>query len=157
MPELPEVETIRRTLEPSVEGRVIEAVVFHWPRTCAGDAGETEAGLAGQRIEGLDRHGKYLLFRLRKDGKGSLLVIHLRMTGNLLMNGEPGSVHARRDVLGGRRSDRLPGHPQVRALAVVREAAGAPWRSWDRSRWRSRGWNSQRVWQSARRGSSRCF
>ena len=90
MPELPEVETIRRTLEPSVEGRVIDAVRFHWPRTCAGDARETEAGLAGQRIEGLDRHGKYLLFRLRKDGKGSLLVIHLRMTGNLLMNGEPG-------------------------------------------------------------------
>lgn len=90
MPELPEVETIRRTLGPSVEGRTIEAVLFHWPRTCAGDVGDTEAVLAGQRIERLDRHGKYLLFRLRKDGRDSLLVIHLRMTGNLLLNGDPG-------------------------------------------------------------------
>ena len=90
MPELPEVETIRRTLGPSVEGRTIEAVLFHWPRTCAGDVGETEAVLAGQRIKRIDRHGKYLLFRLRKDGSDSLLVIHLRMTGNLLLNGEPG-------------------------------------------------------------------
>ena len=95
MPELPEVETIRRTLGPSVEGRVIEAVLFHWPRTCVGDVGETEAVLAGQRIESLDRHGKYLLFRLRKDGRDSLLVVHLRMTGNLLLNGEPGPLHPR--------------------------------------------------------------
>ena len=90
MPELPEVETIRRTLAPSVEGRTIEAVSFHWPRTCVGDPRETEARLAGQRIERLDRHGKYLVFRLCTAGRGSLLVIHLRMTGNLLLNGEPG-------------------------------------------------------------------
>ena len=90
MPELPEVETVRRTLAPALEGRTISAVSFCWPRTCVGDARETEAGLAGQRIERLDRHGKYLLLRLRKDGRGSLLVIHLRMTGNLLLNGAPG-------------------------------------------------------------------
>lgn len=90
MPELPEVETIRRTLGPSVEGQTIDAAVFHWHRTCVGDVLETEAGLAGQCIERLDRHGKYLLFRLRKDGRRSFLAIHLRMTGNLLMNGEPG-------------------------------------------------------------------
>ncbi len=104
MPELPEVETIRRTLGPSVEGRTIEAVLFHWPRTCAGDARETEDRLAGQRIERLDRHGKYLLFRLRKEGRESLLVIHLRMTGNLLLNGEPGRyTRAEMFLEGGRR------------------------------------------------------
>ena len=59
MPELPEVETVRRTLAPSLEGRTITAVTFCWPRTCLGDPGETEARLAGQRIERLDRHGKY--------------------------------------------------------------------------------------------------
>ena len=90
MPELPEVETVRQTLAPALEGRTISAVSFCWPRTCVGDARETEAGLAGQRIERLERHGKYLLLRLRKDGRGSLLVIHLRMTGNLLLNGAPG-------------------------------------------------------------------
>ena len=90
MPELPEVETIRRTLAPAVEGRTITAARFHWARTCVGDVAATEAALAGQGIERLDRHGKYLLFRLCKDGARSLLAIHLRMTGNLLLNGSPG-------------------------------------------------------------------
>lgn len=90
MPELPEVETIRRKLAPHVAGRRIEAVLFHWRRTCVGDADETAEQLVGQRIMNLDRHGKYLMFRLRKDGQNSLLNIHLRMTGNLLLNGEPG-------------------------------------------------------------------
>lgn len=90
MPELPEVETVRRTLATAVEGRVITAVSFAWPRTCAGDPRATEARLAGQHIERLQRYGKYLLFRLRRDGSDSLLVIHLRMTGNLIVNGAPG-------------------------------------------------------------------
>lgn len=90
MPELPEVETVRRTLAPALEGRTIAAAAFHWPRTCVGGARQTEAHLAGQRIERLERRGKYLLLRLRKDGRESLLVIHLRMTGNLLLNGAPG-------------------------------------------------------------------
>ena len=90
MPELPEVETVRRTLAPVVEGRTVTSVSFLWPRTCAGDPRSTEARLAGQRIERLERYGKYLLFRLRKDGRGSLLVVHLRMTGTLLVNGAPG-------------------------------------------------------------------
>ena len=90
MPELPEVETVRRTLAAVVEGRSITAVSFAWPRTCAGDPRATETRLAGQHIERLERYGKYLLFRLRKDGRDSLLVIHLRMTGNLLVNGAPG-------------------------------------------------------------------
>ena len=91
MPELPEVETVRRTLAPVVEGRTIAAVSFAWPRTCVGDPRATEARLAGQRIEEVQRYGKYLLFRLRKGSRASLLVIHLRMTGNLLVNGAPGA------------------------------------------------------------------
>ena len=89
MPELPEVETVRRTLAPAVEGRTIAAVSFAWPRTCIGDPPATQARLTGQRIEQLQRYGKYLLFRLHRDGRGSLLVVHLRMTGNLLVNGVP--------------------------------------------------------------------
>ena len=90
MPELPEVESVRRTLAPALERRTITRVTFHWPRTCTGDAAATEQRLAGQRIERLDRHGKYLLLRLRKNGRDSLLVIHLRMTGNLLLGGARG-------------------------------------------------------------------
>ena len=91
MPELPEVETIRRTLAPVLEGHCIAAAAFDWPRTCIGNPADTEARLSGQRIERVDRYGKYLLLRLRRDELGSLLVIHLRMTGTLLVNGEPGT------------------------------------------------------------------
>ncbi len=90
MPELPEVETIRRTLEPAVAGRRIVEVVFYWHRTCAGDLDETVDALRGQNIESLERYGKYLLFHLRKRHDQSMLIIHLRMTGNLLLNGTEG-------------------------------------------------------------------
>ncbi|MEE8421203.1 MAG: bifunctional DNA-formamidopyrimidine glycosylase/DNA-(apurinic or apyrimidinic site) lyase [Dehalococcoidia bacterium] len=84
MPELPEVETIRRDLEPLLVGRTAVAVrihagaerlaVTHAPR-------ELERELMGRRIEGLDRRGKYMLAAL-DDGRTWLL--HLRMTGSLL-------------------------------------------------------------------------
>ena len=90
MPELPEVETVKRTLAPHIRGRTIESVVFHWPRTCVGDPDATSTHLAGQRIDQVDRYGKYLLFHLSKHGQGSFLWIHLRMTGNLLLNTQPG-------------------------------------------------------------------
>ncbi|MCY3844405.1 MAG: bifunctional DNA-formamidopyrimidine glycosylase/DNA-(apurinic or apyrimidinic site) lyase [Acidobacteria bacterium] len=91
MPELPEVETVRRTLAPFVEGRTIAVVSFAWPRTSVGDPRATARLLTGQRIERLERYGKYLLFRLRRDGRGSLLIVHLRMTGNLVVNGACGA------------------------------------------------------------------
>ena len=91
MPELPEVETVRRTLAPAVEGRTITAVSFAWPRTSVGDPRATADRLTGQRIERLERYGKYLLFRLRRGGRGSLLVVHLRMTGRLVVNGASGA------------------------------------------------------------------
>ena len=97
MPELPEVETVKRTLAPHLLGRTIESVVFHWPRTCVGDPDETSAQLAGQRIDMVDRYGKYLLFHLSKHGRGSFLCIHLRMTGNLLLNTPPGP-HTRAEM-----------------------------------------------------------
>ncbi|HZP27060.1 MAG TPA: DNA-formamidopyrimidine glycosylase, partial [Dehalococcoidia bacterium] len=85
MPELPEVETIRRELERFLPGRTIgEAAIspeaprlVHWPPQVA----EFCRGLEGQRIEATKRRGKYLLFRL-SDGKS--WVVHLRMTGALL-------------------------------------------------------------------------
>ncbi len=90
MPELPEVETIRCSLAPAVEGRTIETVLFHWSRTCVGNPHDTELALRGQRVERLHRHGKYLLFRLSRQGCESMLVVHLRMTGNILLGGPTG-------------------------------------------------------------------
>lgn len=90
MPELPEVETIVRGLDRRVRGRRIESVEFLWPRTCVGDPDQTAADLAGRRIEGVRRWGKYILFDLKKGRDKSLLVVHLRMTGNFLFNDEIG-------------------------------------------------------------------
>lgn len=94
MPELPEVETIRRDLEPLLSGRTITAVaihrgaerlaVSHSPRAL-------ERLLTGRRIEALGRHGKYLLARLQG---GQTWVMHLRMTGALLF--APGAASAGR-------------------------------------------------------------
>ena len=82
MPELPEVETIRRHLAPWVEGRRIAAMEVLDPRWCAPvDPPKVVAGMTGRRVEGLGRRGKYLLWEL---GGGAALIVHLRMTGTLL-------------------------------------------------------------------------
>jgi formamidopyrimidine-DNA glycosylase len=82
MPELPEVETIRRALAPSVEGRRLERLEIRDPRWCMPvEPAVLEAGAGGRRVEALGRRGKYLLWHLEGDGH---LVMHLRMTGTLL-------------------------------------------------------------------------
>ena len=83
MPELPEVETIRRQLEPEVVGRRIadvEVLDERWTRPEVPSA--VERAVAGRAIEAVERRGKYLILRL--DGDWTL-VMHLRMTGNLLL------------------------------------------------------------------------
>ena len=83
MPELPEVETIRRQLEPEMRGRLIErAEVLDERWTRPEPPAATERALTGRRVEGVDRRGKYLLVRL---DDGATLAMHLRMTGNLLL------------------------------------------------------------------------
>jgi len=90
MPELPEVETIVRGLRKRLPGRVIENVEFLWERTCVGDVDRTVRGLRGQRIDGIRRWGKYIVVDLEKRDERSVLVVHLRMTGNFLFEDEPG-------------------------------------------------------------------
>jgi len=88
MPELPEVETIRRSLEPHVAGRRILAAEFLCLRVLrGGDPDEMAARLAGRRVIALRRRGKFLLFELEG---GLILLVHLGMTGKLLMGAEPG-------------------------------------------------------------------
>ena len=82
VPELPEVETIRRQLAPRVAGRAIERAQVLDPLWSAPAAPrDVERRLAGRRIEALRRRGKYLIADLEGDAH---LVMHLRMTGNLL-------------------------------------------------------------------------
>jgi formamidopyrimidine-DNA glycosylase len=83
MPELPEVETIRRQLAPALEGRRLESVRVLDPRWCEPAPPEAiEDALPGREIERVGRRGKYLILSLEDDVH---LVMHLRMTGNLLL------------------------------------------------------------------------
>jgi formamidopyrimidine-DNA glycosylase len=82
VPELPEVETVRARLEPVLVGRRLERVEIHDPRlTRPFDPAGVAAELEGERIAAVDRRGKYLIVRFES---GRVLLIHLRMTGNLL-------------------------------------------------------------------------
>ncbi len=82
MPELPEVETIRRELEREVVGKRIKTVEVHGTRTVRRQTKKAFATkLDGAKITGVDRKGKYLLVQL---DSGDVLVIHLRMSGQLL-------------------------------------------------------------------------
>jgi formamidopyrimidine-DNA glycosylase len=93
MPELPEVETIRRQLAPLVEGMTLERLDIldpRWPRPRAPE--ELTAALIGHRIERLSRRGKYLLWCFADDVH---LAQHLRMTGTVLCEPVPEPAHTR--------------------------------------------------------------
>ena len=83
MPELPEVETIRRVVEPQIRGRAIENVLLQRPEIIAHPDAETLCKqLQGQVFSGMARRGKYLIFSLEG---GARILLHLRMTGCLLV------------------------------------------------------------------------
>jgi formamidopyrimidine-DNA glycosylase len=87
MPELPEVETVKRRLAPHLEGRTLASVTILDVRLTAPEPPEAvAAALEGDTVERLDRRGKYLLVRLET---GRVLAVHLRMTGNLLWQVDP--------------------------------------------------------------------
>ena len=79
MPELPEVETYLRDLEPELTGRSVISAQVYWPRTIATPAVDAFIhGLRERRFSTFDRRGKYMLFGLEN---GHTLIVHLRMTG----------------------------------------------------------------------------
>ena len=90
MPELPEVEVVRRGLQAHVMGRTITAIRVHHPRAVrrheAGPADLT-ARLLDAKITGTDRRGKYLWLTL--DDGDFALVVHLGMSGQLLQTALP--------------------------------------------------------------------
>lgn len=81
MPELPEVETIRRSLEPLLVGRMVVGAEVHLPKALRGlHPEDLKNEVANRRIISVDRRGKYLLLRFEEH---MALVFHLRMTGRL--------------------------------------------------------------------------
>jgi formamidopyrimidine-DNA glycosylase len=110
MPELPEVETIRRQIEPAIVGKRIDSVRVldeRWTRPVP--PAQVERALEGRRIEQVERRGKYLLLRLDDE---RTLAMHLRMTGNLLL--ELPADRTAVATLGGEGPDES--HPDLRHL-----------------------------------------
>jgi formamidopyrimidine-DNA glycosylase len=97
MPELPEVETTRRSVAPCVVGRRIAKLIVYDPRLRWPVPGSLKKKLEGRTVDDLARRSKYLLFRV---GEGTLLV-HLGMTGSLRVhtNAPPRRPHDHVDIV----------------------------------------------------------
>lgn len=89
MPELPEVETVRRILAEKITHETIRDVfVYHEPMIK--DGMRRFMNVKGQTIEGLDRIGKHVIFKLSKE----IMIVHLRMEGKFFIRlGEPRDKH----------------------------------------------------------------
>jgi len=103
VPELPEVETVARGLDQSLEGRTFTGVTVRWPRTVARpEPAQLEQQIIGRRVQSVGRRGKYVVVELDQ----GYLLIHLKMSGRLLVvaAGEPleGHVHVFFDLDDGR-------------------------------------------------------
>ena len=92
MPELPEVETVRRDVSHRYAGHALLDIAVTGRRTVRRHPAAALSTLAGQRLVGVGRHGKYLLLEW-EDGR--VLVVHLRMSGQLLAAaaGDPRALH----------------------------------------------------------------
>lgn len=95
MPELPEVETIARQLRQRLHGLIFERLRVYWPKSLQGEVRNVNRSLGGRRLNGVSRRGKYLLLEF----EGSVLSIHLRMTGRLLFQvSEKEKAHRRAEL-----------------------------------------------------------
>ncbi len=90
VPELPEVETVVRSIAPHLTGATIQQAGFYSRLVTRGDQAKASQALSGATIHGIRRRGKQILIDLDR----GLLYIHLGMTGKLLWNATPGK-HAR--------------------------------------------------------------
>ena len=86
MPELPEVETVVRSIAPHITGRRILSANFNSKHVTPGNRGMLAARLAGRRVESVRRRGKFIVIGLDQ----GTLAVHLGMTGRLLIQGQPG-------------------------------------------------------------------
>jgi formamidopyrimidine-DNA glycosylase len=136
VPELPEVEVVRRGLEQWVAGRTIAGVEVHHPRAVRRHLEGTEhfvAALTGRTFTGAHRRGKYLWLPLAEaDGSaaGSALVAHLGMSGQLLVEkpSQPDETHlrARFTFTDGGRELRFVDQRTFGGLAVEGSDGGIP-------------------------------
>ncbi|MEO7127749.1 MAG: bifunctional DNA-formamidopyrimidine glycosylase/DNA-(apurinic or apyrimidinic site) lyase [Rhodoferax sp.] len=103
MPEMPEVETIRRDLDTTVRGARIESVTVLWPPFAGATQAVLDTAVVGHRIVGIRRRGKALILDLDRDWH---LLLHLKMTGQIV-------VHQRGRVIA------FGGHPTANMIGPM--------------------------------------
>ncbi|WP_143462098.1 bifunctional DNA-formamidopyrimidine glycosylase/DNA-(apurinic or apyrimidinic site) lyase [Levilactobacillus enshiensis] len=129
MPELPEVETVRRGLNRLVAGAAIDHVEVFYPKMVTPDRDEFTAELIGRQIERIDRRGKYLLFRFSGD---LTMVSHLRMEGKYDVQPEGSPITKHTHVVFHLKDDRELRYTDTRKFGRMRlvptgqEAAAMP-------------------------------
>jgi formamidopyrimidine-DNA glycosylase len=100
MPELPEVETVRLGLARLLPGRAVKAVDFDWPKSFPNADADVQKFVIGAKVTGVDRRAKVLLIELSTNYS---LVIHLKMTGQLVFRGSGekfGAGHPNESLVG---------------------------------------------------------
>jgi formamidopyrimidine-DNA glycosylase len=99
MPELPEVETVRIGLSELLPGRTIAAVDFDWPKSFPNAEADVQQFMIGAKVEKIARRAKVLLIELSSK---YTLVIHLKMTGQLVFVGKQrfGAGHPTASLVG---------------------------------------------------------
>jgi formamidopyrimidine-DNA glycosylase len=100
MPELPEVETVRRGLQTLLPGKKVQSVVFDWPKSFPNAPEDVDGFLVGATVCQIARRAKVLLIEL--DSKYSL-VIHLKMTGQIVFRSDTdhfGAGHPNESLIG---------------------------------------------------------
>lgn len=99
MPELPEVETVKRGLNKLLIGHIVESVDFDWPKSFPNPENEVNNFLVGAKITSVRRRAKVLMIDL--DTKYTL-VVHLKMTGQLVYRGNEnfGAGHPNDSLIG---------------------------------------------------------
>ncbi len=112
MPELPEVETVRRGLQKLLVGKVVKSVTHDWPKGFPNAPADVEQFWIGAEITELKRRAKVLIIDL---STGYSLVVHLKMTGQLVFRGSHDSFGA------GHPNDSLIGELPDKSTRVVCE------------------------------------
>ena len=99
MPELPEVETVVRSIAPKIIGKKINSIHVYWDKTLATHSQNSiNKSLINNEIQSVSRRGKYIILKL----DSNYLVIHLRMTGKLIFlspNQNTELIHLRFNML----------------------------------------------------------
>lgn len=116
MPELPEVETIRMGLQQFLPGQIIISVDFDWPKGFPNSPELINKHLIGAKIEAVNRRGKAIIMPL---SSGYSLLIHLKMTGQLVYRPEKGKGFG-----GGHPTDSLVGSLPDRSTRVSLTLSG---------------------------------